>query len=587
MKLAHPKFAFQLVTLFVAVLLAAQSSMATTAILATDDDLINSSRVILIGDVKSVKSQAHDESIYTYIKLDSLRILKGRLRGNQIVVRQPGGTVGDNSVIVFGAPQFKEGQRVLLFLDVAPDGTLRIAHLFMGKYDIVEDPQTKRVRAERPLDKQDVLLLGRREGAGITNTSDLSQFVGKIGSHLNKRGLGSAVYPQRDKGSRIVEVPPEYVDEPAGNADKSAENSGMITPKYYPSNGPVAYNLYRSEPDRFASVNYRVNKSYGVPCGLDGVAEVMQGMKAWSDVGSSKINLQYIGSTSARRFSDDNQSVIVFNDPDNVVQDRTSQGVIIAATQINRVDNNTRKTIDGIVFHRIVDADIVFNNGVEDVLCDSANMAEVATHELGHTIGFDHTGTPDAAMRAFLYFNRGAYLGLDDVTGATFIYPEPFNPIDEQRFFVGYHYRDFLLREPDRGGWDFWTNQITAQCGTDADCIDRKRVDVSRAYWFSSEFQNRQDVRDSNLVVAPGADHPFDNGQFVRWCYLNYLRREPGAGPDNGSMGGYYFWLGELERDLANDPGQGGYNHLIRAFLVSGEFRDTRAVGRLRYRRFE
>ena len=33
------------------------------------------------------------------------------------------------------------------------------------------------------------------------------------------------------------------------------------------------------------------------------------------------------------------------------------------------------------------------------------------------------------------------------------------------KYFVGFQYRDFLNREPDLGGWDFWTGNITA-CGS-------------------------------------------------------------------------------------------------------------------------
>jgi len=65
--------------------------------------------------------------------------------------------------------------------------------------------------------------------------------------------------------------------------------------------------------------------------------------------------------------------------------------------------------------------------------------------------------------------------------------PNP-NLIDEARFFVTQHYRDFLNREPDADGLAFWTNEIT-ECGTDADCIEAKRVNVSAAFFVSIEFQ--------------------------------------------------------------------------------------------------
>jgi hypothetical protein len=44
----------------------------------------------------------------------------------------------------------------------------------------------------------------------------------------------------------------------------------------------------------------------------------------------------------------------------------------------------------------------------------------------------------------------------------------PANPIDNQRFFVWQHYADFLTGqpEPDEGGLNFWTTEITRNCAT-------------------------------------------------------------------------------------------------------------------------
>jgi hypothetical protein len=38
-------------------------------------------------------------------------------------------------------------------------------------------------------------------------------------------------------------------------------------------------------------------------------------------------------------------------------------------------------------------------------------------------------------------------------------------------------------------GWDFWTNQINS-CGTDAQCLEIRRIDVSASFFLSIEFQN-------------------------------------------------------------------------------------------------
>ena len=66
--------------------------------------------------------------------------------------------------------------------------------------------------------------------------------------------------------------------------------------------------------------------------------------------------------------------------------------------------------------------------------------------------------------------------------------PPPANPTDNARFFVNQHYLDFLNREPDAGGLDFWTNQITS-CGNNIPCLELKRINVSGAFYLSIEFQ--------------------------------------------------------------------------------------------------
>ncbi|HWS86099.1 MAG TPA: CHRD domain-containing protein [Pyrinomonadaceae bacterium] len=64
----------------------------------------------------------------------------------------------------------------------------------------------------------------------------------------------------------------------------------------------------------------------------------------------------------------------------------------------------------------------------------------------------------------------------------------PANPLDDSQFFVRQHYRDFLNREPDDSGFQFWVNEIE-QCGADAQCREVKRINVSAAFFLSIEFQ--------------------------------------------------------------------------------------------------
>lgn len=81
----------------------------------------------------------------------------------------------------------------------------------------------------------------------------------------------------------------------------------------------------------------------------------------------------------------------------------------------------------------------------------------------------------------------------DDDTGTSTT-----NPIDERDFFVRQQYRDFLSRDPDVAGFNFWTSQYDQRVGAcssvantneRAKCVLRARASISSAFFLSTEFQ--------------------------------------------------------------------------------------------------
>lgn len=91
--------------------------------------------------------------------------------------------------------------------------------------------------------------------------------------------------------------------------------------------------------------------------------------------------------------------------------------------------------------------------------------------------------------------NAGNATFVGGIKDATIIFASPgINPIDNLAFFVRQQYRDFLNREPDAPGWDFWTINITKCSGPVKQivdqCIDRQRGSTSAAFFLSPEFQN-------------------------------------------------------------------------------------------------
>jgi Domain of unknown function (DUF4214)/Bacterial Ig domain len=92
------------------------------------------------------------------------------------------------------------------------------------------------------------------------------------------------------------------------------------------------------------------------------------------------------------------------------------------------------------------------------------------------------------------------------VFGATLATSNLQNPLDTPEYFVRQHYLDFLGREPDEAGFNFWSDQIL-ECGADQNCIDRRRENVSAAYFLSIEFQETGGLVDglyrASYGVAP------------------------------------------------------------------------------------
>ena len=113
--------------------------------------------------------------------------------------------------------------------------------------------------------------------------------------------------------------------------------------------------------------------------------------------------------------------------------------------------------------------------------------------------------------------------------------PSTTNPIDTSNFFVRQHYLDFLNREPDSSGLAFWTGEIDA-CGSDAQCIEVKRIHVSAAFFLSIEFQKTGLIaylanKAAFGANASGSPAPVLYGQFMHDVQLlqqNLVFGQPG-----------------------------------------------------------
>ena len=67
---------------------------------------------------------------------------------------------------------------------------------------------------------------------------------------------------------------------------------------------------------------------------------------------------------------------------------------------------------------------------------------------------------------------------------------ESANPLDTAEYFVRQQYVDLLGREPDEGGFNYWSDRIL-DCGLDVLCVSARRRDVAAAFFIEEEFQRR------------------------------------------------------------------------------------------------
>ncbi|MCA1614628.1 MAG: DUF4214 domain-containing protein [Acidobacteria bacterium] len=123
--------------------------------------------------------------------------------------------------------------------------------------------------------------------------------------------------------------------------------------------------------------------------------------------------------------------------------------------------------------------------------------------------------------------------------------PAASNPADDSAFFVRQHYHDFLNREPDAAGLQFWVGGIES-CGADAACREVKRIDTSAAFFLSIEFQ-RTGFLVYSLYRASLPERDYRVRSLPR--YLEFVRdtQEVGRGVVVGEAG----WELRLEQNIA------------------------------------
>lgn len=407
---------------------------ATTFVMMSDEALTDLAPAIVDARIISEDPAPTLGLPSTDYMIEVDRVLKGAIPGSTLVVRVPGGIRSDGvGFRVAGAPRFEDGERVLLFLSPASDGTYRVYQLMLGAFH------------ERWVDGERLALRNFAETREV-------EHPGRERSETERR---------ESRAPRRMEAFARWIADRVHGEEREKDYFFRASET---SDGVRslmdAFRLFEDIDDHlnlrwFAfdegqTITFRVDED-GQP-GLtmqQFMTAVRRGTVAWNNVPGTNIRYAVSGTTGATgglRLNPpgrDFVNAVTTEDPnDNNRFDGPYEcafgGVLAIGGPWYTID--LFEGPGGELFHRIVEGDIITNKNLGCFFDGSVNRQaaadELFTHELGHTLGLDHSCGDSAAgpcdtvlknesiMRANIHDDgRGARLNDDDRAAVRVLYP--------------------------------------------------------------------------------------------------------------------------------------------------------------------
>jgi hypothetical protein len=375
---------------------------ATSYVPMTDEALVDTSPQIAVVEVVGTDDSSRSGRPVTDTTVRALRTLKGLLPMGDFIVRVPGGLGADGRRLhIEGAPSFTPGERALLFLRPRPDGTFGVEQLFLGAFHEVAARNGGRLAVRRLAGARAV---GRLAPAEPFRDFDL--FVDWIAARVS--GIrGPRLYEMAAGGSGIEQASDEFA---------------------FFQTGGRAFRWFAF--DSGTSVAWRANQNGQPGVTGGGFSEFQTALAAWTNDPGTRILYTYAGTTTSTGgfTQSDGINSILFDDPNEDISGpfQCGGGGVLAIGGFWD-DTSLVGTFSGLTYYRIPEGDIVTNDGIgcyiQDASPPSESAQELFAHELGHTLGLNHSSDPNALMWPFLHGDgRGARLETDEKQAVAILY---------------------------------------------------------------------------------------------------------------------------------------------------------------------
>jgi hypothetical protein len=386
-----------------------------TVLYLTDGELVShATRVVHARVLRIHASRGADGVVRTTTELAVIEDFTG-VPGERLQMRELGGTVGGDELIVPGAPRLSIGDEVVVCLERGPGDTWRSVGLSLGTFRVSDIVPESSGADSPPLQRTDrgTHIVGRP--AVVPRPATLNEF----------RRLVGAI-----KGSQAWRAPADAIPEVlVPEADSTVRQNASTTGFTLLGSG-----IRWSPADRGLPVMWYRNLARPAPVtGGNGDAEIGLALAAWTAPPTASIDLRFAGERdiggSSPYCGNGNAGVglISFEDPSGEMATNVlALGGGCSAT-------GEFRSLNGITFQSFSHAFVVFNRAsvLGTTYRTPVNFARILQHEVGHAIGLGHADSSLSRATSNIMFAACCYgstpvppmLGPDDLAGVEFIYP--------------------------------------------------------------------------------------------------------------------------------------------------------------------